>query len=77
MKTTKIMNPIDRANSQIIEQLEKIIVEQNRLLAEAKHEISLLCKQIEVNDEYTAFQINKLIEECKDIIDIITTPSLN
>ena len=77
MKTTKIMDPIDRANLQIIEQLEKIIVEQNRLLAEAKHEISLLRKQIEVNDEYSQFRINKVIKEFHEAIDKMVTPSLN
>ena len=71
------MDPIDRANLQIIEQLEKIIVEQNRLLAEAKHEISLLRKQIEVNDEYSQFRINKVIKEFHEAIDKMVTPSLN
>lgn len=71
------MDPIKRANSQVIEQLEKIIVEQNRLLEEAKQEISLLRKQIEVNDEYSQFRINKVIEEFHEAIDKMVTPSLN
>jgi hypothetical protein len=71
------MDPIDRANSQIIENLEKIIVEQNQLLDKAKQEISILQRQIEVNDEYSQFRINKVIEEFHIAIDKMVTPSLN
>ncbi len=71
------MNPIDRANLQIIENLEKIIVEQNRRLDESKREISILRRQIEVNDEHTQFRINKVIEEFHTAIDKMVTPSLN
>jgi hypothetical protein len=71
------MDPIDRANLQIIENLEKIIVEQNRRLDKAKQEISILRRQIEVSDEHTQFRINKVIEEFHTAIDKMVTPSLN
>jgi hypothetical protein len=71
------MKPIERSQSEMIENLEKIITEQNRRLQNANRIIGELKREIEVNDEFAAYQIHRLIENYEETISNILTPSLN
>lgn len=71
------MKPIDRSQSEIIANLEKIILEQNRRLNRANQIISDLEREIEVNDEFVAWQMSRLIDQYEEIITNMLTPSLN
>jgi hypothetical protein len=56
------MKPLERSQTEMIEHLEKIIIEQNRRLQYANQQISELKREIEVNDEFVAYQMQSLIE---------------
>jgi hypothetical protein len=71
------MKPLERSQSDIIEHLETIIVEQNRRLIKANQTISNLKLEIEVSEEFTNYQINSIVEEYEKIIKTLLTPSLN
>jgi hypothetical protein len=71
------MKPLERSQTEMIEHLEKIIIEQNRRLQYANQQISELKREIEVNDEFVAYQMQSLIENYEEAITTILTPSLN
>jgi hypothetical protein len=71
------MKPLERSQTEMIEHLEKIIVEQNRRLQNANRQISELKREIEVNDEFVAYQMRRLIESYEETITCILTPSMN
>jgi len=71
------MDPISRTQSEMIAQMEKIIVEQNRRLMNAERRIAELKREIEVGDELLVHQIEKLVEEYENRITVLLTPSLN
>jgi hypothetical protein len=71
------MDPISRTQSEMIAQMEKIIVEQNRRLMQAERRIAELKREIEVGDELLAHQIERIVKEYEEQITVLLTPSLN
>ena len=71
------MKPLERTQTEMIEHLEKIITEQNRRLQNANRIIGELKREIEVNDEFVAYQMKRLIESYEETITTILTPSMN
>ena len=71
------MKPLERTQTEIIHHLERIILEQNRRLQEANQTISNLKRELEVNDEFTDFQMQQLIENFEETIANLLTPSMN
>jgi hypothetical protein len=71
------MKPLERTQTEIIHHLEKIVLEQNRRLQEANQMISNLKRELEINDEFTDFQMQQLIENFEETIANLLTPSMN
>ena len=71
------MKPLERTQTEIIHHLERIILEQNRRLQEANQKISNLKRELEINDEFTDFQMQQLIENFEETIANLLTPSMN
>jgi hypothetical protein len=71
------MDPISRTQSEMIAQMEKIIVEQNRRLMQAERRIAELKREIEVGEELLAHQIERIVKEYEEQITVLLTPSLN
>jgi hypothetical protein len=71
------MKPLERTQTEIIHHLEKIVLEQNRRLQEANQMISNLKRELEINDEFTDFQMQQLIENFEETVANLLTPSMN
>ena len=71
------MKPIENAQSELINHLETIIIEQKRRMEKKDREIRLLKSELEVAEETMDYQLHRLIEEYEKKIVNILEPSLN
>ncbi len=71
------MKPVEKAQSELINHLETIILEQKRRIEKKDREIRLLKTELEIAEETMDYQLHRLIEEYEKQITNILTPSLN
>jgi hypothetical protein len=71
------MKPLEKAQSELINHLETIILEQKRRIEKKDREIKSLKIELEIAEETMDYQLHRLIEEYEKQITNLLTPSLN
>jgi hypothetical protein len=71
------MKPLEKAQSELINHLETIILEQKRRIEKKDREIKSLKIELEIAEETMDYQLHRLIEEYEKKIVNMLEPSLN